>query len=120
MKFVLKAEESAMFLFGIYLFYLSGYDWWWFPALILLPDLSMTGYIFNNKTGAILYNFFHHKGIAVIFYLIGIYFQLSWLELTGIILFSHSSMDRIFGYGLKYNKGFNHTHLGVLKKEKND
>ncbi|MCB0470359.1 MAG: DUF4260 family protein, partial [Flavobacteriaceae bacterium] len=35
--------------------------------------------------------------------------------LIGVILFSHASMDRIFGYGLKYYKGFKYTHLGDLK-----
>jgi len=31
-----------------------------------------------------------------------------------IILFGHSSMDRIFGYGLKTNQGFKFTHLGTI------
>ncbi|TAG51385.1 MAG: DUF4260 family protein, partial [Runella slithyformis] len=33
----------------------------------------------------------------------------------GIILFAHSAMDRIAGYGLKYEDAFKHTHLGWLK-----
>jgi hypothetical protein len=36
------------------------------------------------------------------------------LETAGIILFGHSSMDRIFGYGLKLNEGFKFTHLGLV------
>jgi len=35
-------------------------------------------------------------------------------QLIGIILFSHASMDRIMGYGLKYDKGFKYTHLGEI------
>lgn len=31
--------------------------------------------------------------------------------LAGVILFAHASMDRIFGYGLKYADDFKHTHL---------
>ncbi|MEO6611453.1 MAG: DUF4260 family protein [Chitinophagaceae bacterium] len=29
----------------------------------------------------------------------------------------HSSMDRMFGYGLKTNEGFKYTHLGMIGKE---
>ena len=35
-------------------------------------------------------------------------------QLPGIILFGHASMDRIFGYGLKFSDNFKHTHLGNL------
>ncbi len=118
MKYVLKTEELLMFLLGIYLFFLTKFPWWWFPTLIFLPDISMIGYIFNSKIGALLYNIFHHKGVAIILYLSGIYLKLDWIELTGIILFSHASMDRFLGYGLKCNKGFSYTHLGIIGKEK--
>ena len=102
MKSLLKTEELLMFIFGMYLFSVLDYEWWWFPSLLLLPDIGMLGYLISPKIGAIVYNSFHHKGIAVILYLLGAYFQFSMLQLIGIILFSHASMDRIFGYGLKY------------------
>jgi hypothetical protein len=38
------------------------------------------------------------------------------LQLAGLILFGHSSMDRVLGYGLKYSDSFQHTHLGMLGK----
>lgn len=116
MKTVLKLEQTALFILGIFLFNHLNYEWWWFLALILAPDLSMIGYAFGNKTGAFLYNFFHHKGIAVLIYILGCYFDVEMLQLTGIILFSHSAMDRVFGYGLKYEKGFKYTHLGEIGK----
>jgi hypothetical protein len=75
----------------------------------------MIGYLVNTKTGAFFYNLFHHKGIAIVVYLAGIYFKNNAIQLAGIILFSHSSMDRIFGYGLKYDTGFKFTHLGDMK-----
>ncbi|WPO80446.1 DUF4260 domain-containing protein [Flavobacterium sp. KACC 22761] len=116
MKTVLKLEEIALFVLGIFLFNLLNYEWWCFLALILTPDLSMIGYAFGNKVGAFLYNFFHHKAIAVLLYILGFYFKNELLQLAGIILFSHSAMDRIFGYGLKYEKGFKYTHLGEIGK----
>ena len=45
-----------MLLLSIWLFSFLPFAWWWYPALILVPDLSMIGYVFNNKMGAITYN----------------------------------------------------------------
>lgn len=114
MKIILKLEEALMFALGIYLFSLLDYQWWWFLVLILAPDIGMVGYAFGNKIGALMYNIFHYKGLAIIMYLIGIFLSLPLLQLVGVILFAHASMDRIFGYGLKYDKGFKYTHLGKI------
>lgn len=116
MKTILKLEELGLFILGIYLFSLLDYQWWWFLVLILAPDLSMIGYAFGNKSGAFFYNVFHHKGIAILLYIIGCYLKIEIIQLIGIILFSHSAMDRIFGYGLKYESGFKYTHLGEIGK----
>ena len=114
MKTLIKLEEFMMFILGIFMFGLLGYPWWWFLALLLVPDIGMVGYLIGKRFGAITYNLFHHKGLAIILYFAGMYFSESMLQLAGIILFSHASMDRIFGYGLKYNKGFKYTHLGEI------
>ena len=74
MKNIIKSEELMSFLFGIYLFNQLDFAWWWFPALILLPDFSMLGYLVNTTTGAYTYNIVHHKGVALIVYVAGIYF----------------------------------------------
>lgn len=115
MKTLLNLEEMAMFLMAIILFNARiSYAWWVFPACLLLPDLSMIGYAAGNKVGAVVYNFFHHKGIALLVYLAGHMPGFEWLAFTGIILFAHSCMDRVFGYGLKYMTGFKDTHLGEI------
>ncbi|WP_336067559.1 DUF4260 domain-containing protein [Mesoflavibacter sp. CH_XMU1404-2] len=114
MKSILKLEELFQFILGIYLFSTLSYAWWWFLALILLPDIGMLGYLINTKIGAITYNIFHHKGLAILIFLGGIYFEIEVVQLIGIILFSHASLDRIFGYGLKYADHFKNTHLGSL------
>jgi hypothetical protein len=117
MKTIIKLEELGLFVLGIYLFNQLEYAWWWFLVLILVPDLSMIGYTFGDKWGALCYNLFHHRGIAILVYLVGIYFHQNEIQLAGVILFSHSSMDRMFGYGLKYETGFKYTHLGLIGKE---
>ncbi|MFH6602485.1 DUF4260 domain-containing protein [Maribacter algicola] len=117
MNAILKLEELFMFILGIYLFSLLGYQWWLFLLLILIPDIGMIGYLFGNRIGAFTYNLFHHKGLAVAIYFMGIYLSVPLLQLTGVILFAHASLDRIFGYGLKYDNGFKFTHLGEIGKK---
>lgn len=114
MKISLKLEELAMFLLSIYAFNLLHYDWWLFLAFLLAPDVGALGYLFGNRVGALLYNIFHHKGVAVALFLAGSSLLEPILQFAGVILFAHAAMDRIFGYGLKYEKGFKYTHLGEI------
>ncbi|WP_317235649.1 DUF4260 domain-containing protein [Belliella filtrata] len=79
--------------------------------MLLLPDLSMVGYLANSRIGAMFYNLFHHKFLAIIILALGYSFNVSELTLAGIILIGHSAMDRIFAYGLKYPDNFKNTHL---------
>ena len=116
MKTTLQLEELGLFLFGIFLFNQLPFAWWWFLIFVLAPDFSMIGYTFGDKVGAFSYNFFHHRGVAIFIYILGLHFANDWFQLTGIILFAHASMDRIFGYGLKYETGFKFTHLGEIGK----
>ena len=116
MNVVLKLEELFLLLLGIYLFGLLNYEWWWFIALLLTPDIGMFGYLFNAKIGAITYNLFHHRAIAILIYLLGVYLSIPLCQLIGIIVFSHAAFDRFLGYGLKYEKGFKFTHLGEIGK----
>ena len=116
MKVLLKLEDFAELLLAIFLFTRLDFAWWWFPALILVPDFSMIGYIISTKAGAALYNFFHHKGLGISVGIMGLLMNNQEMMFAGIILFGHSAMDRLFGYGLKYNDDFKHTHLGSIGK----
>ncbi len=106
-----------MLLLGVFLFSFLNYSWWLFLALFFVPDIGMLGYLFGNRAGALTYNVFHHKGMAVALYISGVYLDLSILQLAGVVLFSHASFDRMLGYGLKYEKGFKFTHLGEIGPE---
>lgn len=116
MKLLLKLEDFAELLLAVFAFSQLEYAWWWFPALILVPDLSMIGYVVNTKIGAVLYNFFHHKGLGIVVAIVGYALNNQPLILAGVILFGHSAMDRCFGYGLKYGDSFKNTHLGEIGK----
>lgn len=116
MKAILKLEELALFLLGIVAYTQLDIKWWWFPLLLLTPDIGALGYVINTKTGAVTYNLFHHRGIAVAVLLIGFYFDNFGMLLAGVILFSHIAFDRMLGYGLKYPDSFKNTHLGNIGK----
>lgn len=116
MKYVLKLEELAMTLLAIYFLnqHLLGLSWWVWALLFFAPDISMLGYLVNTRTGAFCYNLFHHKGIAILIIAIGYLMNVEMALAVGILLFAHSSFDRIWGYGLKYEDNFKNTHLGML------
>ena len=93
MKNLLKLEELAQFLACVIILkWVISVQWWVYLLLLIGPDIGMVGYLFNAKVGAITYNLFHHKGIALVVVLI------SWVSglvvmpfaghlfITGIIL----------------------------------
>lgn len=114
MKTLIKAEEVAQFLLSMILFAKLPFAWWIYPALLLLPDLSMIGYAVSAKIGAFTYNLIHHKAFAIIVGSVGLLLANDYCLLASVLLWGHSSMDRMLGYGLKYRKGFQFTHLGEV------
>jgi hypothetical protein len=118
MNTLLKLEEGALFLFSLFLFSQLNFSWWWFPALLLLPDIGMIGYAINPKVGAYIYNFLHLRLVATVVALYALTYGNDYWKLAAIILFAHISFDRMMGYGLKYADGFNNTHLGVIGTKK--
>jgi hypothetical protein len=118
MKTILKMEELAMFALAYFYFLQLNFAGWWFWALLLTPDVGMLGYLVNSRVGAVSYNLFHHKGLAILVGGLGYLLHNEVIVLAGVILFAHAAFDRIMGYGLKYAQGFNYTHLGEIGQKK--
>jgi hypothetical protein len=116
MKNILRLEELMMFAFAVYLNKFLSFPWWLYWACFLAPDLSFIGYAVNTRVGAFFYNLLHHKGLAILLYVMGLSTSNELLQFTGLLLFGHSSFDRMLGYGLKYNDSFTNTHLGLIGK----
>ena len=114
MKVLLKLEAFALFGLSIFLFSRLDYPWWLYPLLFFVPDLSMVGYAFGPRVGAWVYNVVHHYAVSIGLYVLGFVLGVPILQLTGIILLGHSSLDRVLGYGLKYPDSFQNTHLGPI------
>ena len=115
MKKLLKLEELSLLILGIWAFSLLDLSWWWYVGLFLAPDVGMLGYLIHKRAGAILYNIFHNRFMAIAAFLCGYFLQNNDVMMAGIILFSHIAFDRMLGYGLKFEKGFKFTHLGELR-----
>ena len=114
MKNLLKLEEFLLFGLSLFLFSQLVFGWGWFALWFLAPDLSMLGYLANPRVGAWTYNLIHHKGLAVAVYILGYLLSIPWLMFAGTVLLGHSSLDRVFGYGLKYPDAFQNTPVGRL------
>ena len=116
MKSLLRMEELMMALVAMYFLHQHnlGLPIWLWVLLFFSPDIGMLGYLASNKIGAITYNLFHHKGLALLIALTAYFMKSEIVMAVGILLFAHSSFDRIWGYGLKYSFNFKDTHLGNL------
>jgi hypothetical protein len=111
---VLRAESLALFVAGVLLFLqLSGNALWLLP-LLLVPDISMIGYLGGPRLGAITYNLAHNLVTALGLLAIGWFAAIAPLALAGAILVAHVGMDRSLGYGLKLPTDFKDTHLGRI------
>jgi len=119
-KRLTKLEDLFLGLLAFYLFLALPVAWWWFFVLILVPDVSMVGYLFGPGTGALVYNLVHHRAVTIGLYILGGIFGLPWVQAAALIGFAHSSFDRALGYGLKYGDSFQHTHLGMIGRAARD
>lgn len=115
----LQAEEAAITTIAIYFLahHSLGLPIWLWVLLFFSPDISMLGYFINTRAGAVTYNLFHHRAIALLLAATGLWMHLDIITTIGILLFTHSSFDRMMGYGLKYPDDFKHTSLGWVGKE---
>jgi len=119
MKNIVRLEELGLLLLFVFTYqHFFPASWGIFFALFFVPDLSFLAFVISKKLGAITYNIFHHRGLIAIMIIAGFLFKNDWLMKIGFIFLSHSTFDRVAGYGLKYSDSFDHTHLGWIGKSK--
>lgn len=114
---LLRVEAFGLLALAVALYVRTGGSALEFALLFLVPDLSLLGYLFGSKVGAVLYNAMHSTvgpialGAASLFGLV----PAAALPVA-LIWAAHIGFDRTLGYGLKYATAFGHTHLGVIGK----
>ncbi|MFE8703097.1 DUF4260 domain-containing protein [Cytobacillus sp. FJAT-54145] len=110
-KLFLHIEGLTVLILSITVYAYQDYSWLLFFILLFVPDLSMMGYAFNKKIGALVYNAFHTYSLPILILVLGVVMENQTLLSIGIIWTSHIGMDRVLGYGLKYPTDFKDTHL---------
>ena len=111
---ILSAEAVALFVAGVVAYLQLGGEPWWLLLLLLVPDLSMLGYLGGPRLGAVTYNLVHNLVIGLGALAIGWFAAIAPMALAGAVLVAHVGMDRALGYGLKYPTAFGDTHLGRI------
>jgi len=111
---LLQLEALALFLGALALYWHVSGDWKLFAILILVPDLSMVGFLAGPRVGAATYNTAHATigpiALAAASLLVP---QQPLLLPIALIWFVHIGFDRMLGFGLKYPTGFGNTHLST-------
>jgi hypothetical protein len=113
---ILRLEGLLVLLSGVYAYTLLQASWVLFFLFLLVPDLSIAGYLVNRRVGAAIYNIGHSYVVPFSIVIVswatdnvaGVHIALIW--------FCHIGMDRFFGLGLKQMTGFRDTHLGRIGK----
>ena len=110
-RILLRAEGFAAAAAAIALYFHAGYAWWLLVALVLVPDLSMIGYLAGPTIGAAAYDGAHTYLLPIALAAIGVIANIEIAVQLGLIWLAHIGVDRAIGYGLKYPSGFKDTHL---------
>ena len=109
-----RLENLVIAIVIVVLFVKLHFDWWWLAVLFLGFDISAIGYLLNNKVGALTYNTVHSYILPSGLVLLYLATSTRWYVLVGLAEAFHIAVDRALGYGLKFPRGFQHTHLGEI------
>lgn len=110
-RVLLHLEGAIVLIVSIFFYARLDHSWTLFGVLFLAPDLSMLGYLLNQKVGAATYNLFHTYSLPLALLVIGLVDGANTPIASGLIWLAHIGMDRMIGYGLKYPTAFKDTHL---------
>lgn len=116
-KIFLHIEGAVLVIAALFLFSSTHQHWWWVPVLLFAPDIFMAGYARSTKFGALTYNIGHTYLLPAFVALYGVHSHRPLILAIGLIWLAHIGMDRLLGYGLKYDDNFKNTHLGSLMRK---
>jgi hypothetical protein len=108
----LRVEALALGLAAAGAYVASGYDLLLFVVLVLLPDVSIAGYLLGRRVGSLCYNLAHVMvgPLAVLGW--GLWAGEALAVAAGLAWLAHVGADRAMGLGLKYaDEPFRETHL---------
>ncbi|MHB8556477.1 MAG: DUF4260 domain-containing protein [Candidatus Dormibacteria bacterium] len=110
----LRLEGATLLVGSLVAYSMTHQAWWLVPFTLLLPDLLMVGYVGGTRFGAHLYNIAHTTPLPTVVVGFGWWHTKPLVLALGLVWLAHIGMDRVLGYGLKYENHFQHTHLGRI------
>ncbi|WP_146813170.1 DUF4260 domain-containing protein [Halobacillus faecis] len=110
-KLFLHLDGAVIFITSLYFYQQNNFSRIALIFLLFVFDVSMVGYVINERVGTIVYNIFHSYILLVILILVSTIMTLDSILMVSLIWTAHIWMDRMFGYGLKYHSGFKDTHF---------
>lgn len=113
-KLFIRVEYGVAFLLLLIIYLKLDFSLWLFFILLLVPDLTMVGYVMNKKIGSLIYNFGHSLIIPILLLIVSFSISNELVVMLTLIWTAHILMDRCFGFGLKYEDTFKNTHLQRL------
>jgi hypothetical protein len=110
----IRADAAALLVIALWGVAFTKSSWIWFFALFLAPDLSMIGYLFGPKAGAVTYNTGHLYTWPVALLAAGLASGAPFATTAALSWIAHIAFDNVLGYGLKLPVGFEYTALGPI------
>ena len=107
----LRLEGATLMLGSAVAYFALGGPWLLFALLLLVPDVSMLGYLLGKRSGAHVYNLFHSYPLPAVLLAFGFFVNQPLAVSVALVWFVHIGLDRMVGYGLKYRSGFKDAHL---------
>jgi hypothetical protein len=104
-------EGAAILFLSVFFYRTTHGGWLLFALLFLAPDLFMLGYLINTRIGAAVYNLVHTTTLPLFFIGFALLLNQSKFLPYALIWLAHIGIDRMLGYGLKYQANFKDTHL---------
>jgi Domain of unknown function (DUF4260) len=110
-RVLLRAEGLTLAVAALVVYFHNEYGWVPFLVLVLAPDLSIGGYAFGPRVGALLYDLVHTEIFPLALVAGCVASDAERGIQVGLIWLTHIGADRLLGYGLKYPTTFQDTHL---------
>lgn len=107
----LRIEGLAALGIALGTYFELGGPLWLLAVLALAPDVSMLGYLAGPRIGALSYNVFHTYTVPIVLGGVGFWADVPLAVLVAAVWVGHIGVDRVVGFGLKYETGFEDTHL---------
>lgn len=109
---LLRLEGLAIGLAAAGAYAAIGGDPLLFVVLVLLPDVSIAGYLAGSRVGSLAYNVAHVLALPLAVLGWGLWAGVSLGVAVGLAWLTHVGADRALGLGLKYgDAAFRDTHL---------